>query len=404
MPRRPGLDREDHRPVDTPPPSAIRPRRQELMDDIRRVRPDVPAARLPRRLRPFPGFPRSSCRPRSSWTSGDRFEAKEHEITGGRGIRGPGRRSSPAWRSASASATWRVSRRNDQQGSNARLTPSFFSISIPAKGGPDAEETPPRPGLHLLHRDVGARRLLHAHGHPRPLHGQGPGLVRRPQGRFLTGSSWPSAISCRFSAAGSATRSSARSGRSGPAPSSWPSATSGLAVSGPGRVTTFYFGLLLIGLGHGHLQGQHGRPRRQPLRRTSPSSRTPGTTSSTWASTWGPWSPRSWPRSTTPSSTATTSRSGSPPSGMVFALIIFRAGEPALRPVDCKLGTGGTAAPKAAGGYRFPRRLPCRRQAGGTPAHRHPGHPLPHRHLLLGRLLPELLRPDPLRRALDRSS
>jgi proton-dependent oligopeptide transporter, POT family len=35
--------------------------------------------------------------------------------------------------------------------------------------------------------------------------------------------------------------------------------------------------------------------------------------------------------------------------GMVFALIIFRAGEPKLRPFDCKLGSGG-ALPQAAGG------------------------------------------------------
>jgi len=35
--------------------------------------------------------------------------------------------------------------------------------------------------------------------------------------------------------------------------------------------------------------------------------------------------------------------------GMVFALIIFRAGDSELRPVDGKLGAFGTAAPKAAG-------------------------------------------------------
>jgi POT family proton-dependent oligopeptide transporter len=35
--------------------------------------------------------------------------------------------------------------------------------------------------------------------------------------------------------------------------------------------------------------------------------------------------------------------------GMVFALIIFRAGEPLLRPMDCKLGAGAAAAPRAAG-------------------------------------------------------
>jgi POT family proton-dependent oligopeptide transporter len=34
--------------------------------------------------------------------------------------------------------------------------------------------------------------------------------------------------------------------------------------------------------------------------------------------------------------------------GMIFALIIFRAGESRLRPFDCRLGTGGGAAPKAA--------------------------------------------------------
>jgi POT family proton-dependent oligopeptide transporter len=36
--------------------------------------------------------------------------------------------------------------------------------------------------------------------------------------------------------------------------------------------------------------------------------------------------------------------------GMVFALIIWRAGEPHLRPMDGKLGTGGAAAPKPADG------------------------------------------------------
>lgn len=34
--------------------------------------------------------------------------------------------------------------------------------------------------------------------------------------------------------------------------------------------------------------------------------------------------------------------------GMVFALIIFRAGEPHLRPIDSRLGNGGAAAPKVA--------------------------------------------------------
>jgi POT family proton-dependent oligopeptide transporter len=40
--------------------------------------------------------------------------------------------------------------------------------------------------------------------------------------------------------------------------------------------------------------------------------------------------------------------------GMVFALIIWRAGEPHLRPMDGKLGTGGGAAPKPAAGADGP--------------------------------------------------
>jgi len=122
----------------------------------------------------------------------------------------------------------------------------------------------------------------------------------------------------------------------------------GLAVSGPGRVATFYVGLLLIGLGTGifkvnmavlvgnlytdkpHLKdagynifymGVNLGAMVAPLVATVNNAVFHSYNLSFWIAA----------------------------AGMVFALIIFRAGEPHLRPMDSKLGTGGAAAPKAAG-------------------------------------------------------
>jgi POT family proton-dependent oligopeptide transporter len=119
----------------------------------------------------------------------------------------------------------------------------------------------------------------------------------------------------------------------------------GLAVSGPGRVATFYLGLLLIGLGTGIFKVNMavlvgnlyaGKPELKdagynifymgvnlgamiaPLVATVNNAVFHSYNLSFWIAAVG----------------------------MVFALIIFRAGEPHLRPVDCKLGTGGAAAPK----------------------------------------------------------
>jgi proton-dependent oligopeptide transporter, POT family len=127
----------------------------------------------------------------------------------------------------------------------------------------------------------------------------------------------------------------------------------GLAVSGPGRVTTFYLGLLLIGLGTGIFKVNMavlvgklytGRPELKdagynifymgvnlgamvaPLVATVNNAVFHSYNLSFWVSA----------------------------AGMVFALIIWRAGEPHLRPVDGKLGTGGTAAPKPAAGTGGP--------------------------------------------------
>ena len=122
----------------------------------------------------------------------------------------------------------------------------------------------------------------------------------------------------------------------------------GLAVSGPGRVATFYVGLLLIGLGTGifkvnmavlvgnlytdkpHLKdagynifymGVNLGAMVAPLVATVNNAVFHSYNLSFWVAA----------------------------AGMVFALIIFRAGELHLRPMDTKLGTGGAAAPKAAG-------------------------------------------------------
>jgi len=121
----------------------------------------------------------------------------------------------------------------------------------------------------------------------------------------------------------------------------------GLAVSGPGRVAAFYLGLLLIGLGTGifkvnmavlvgnlyadkaHLKdagynifymGVNLGAMVAPLVATLNNAVFHSYNLSFWVAAVG----------------------------MVFALIIFRAGEPHLRPFDGKLGTG-TSAPKAPG-------------------------------------------------------
>ncbi len=121
----------------------------------------------------------------------------------------------------------------------------------------------------------------------------------------------------------------------------------GLAVSGPGRVTTFYVGLLLIALGTGifkvniavlvgnlyadkpHLKdagynifymGVNLGAMIAPLVATVNNAVFHSYTLSFWVAAVG----------------------------MVFALIIFRAGEPQLRPMDSRLGTGGRAPKEAA--------------------------------------------------------
>ncbi len=123
----------------------------------------------------------------------------------------------------------------------------------------------------------------------------------------------------------------------------------GLAVSGPGRVVPFYIGLLLIGLGTGIFKVNMavlvgklyaGRPELKdagynifymgvnlgamvaPLVATVNNVVFHSYNLSFWVAA----------------------------AGMVFALIIWRAGEPHLRPMDGKLGTDGGAAPKPAAG------------------------------------------------------
>jgi POT family proton-dependent oligopeptide transporter len=123
----------------------------------------------------------------------------------------------------------------------------------------------------------------------------------------------------------------------------------GLAVSGPGRVTTFYVGLLLIGLGTGifkvnmavlvgnlyadkvHLKdagfnifymGVNLGAMVAPLVATVNNAVFHSYNLSFWVAAVG----------------------------MVFALIIFRAGEPLIRPMDSRLGTGGRAPQEAAEG------------------------------------------------------
>jgi proton-dependent oligopeptide transporter, POT family len=121
----------------------------------------------------------------------------------------------------------------------------------------------------------------------------------------------------------------------------------GLAVSGPGRVAAFYLGLLLIGIGTGIFKvnmavlvgnlyadkvqlkdagfnifymGVNLGAMVAPLVATLNNAVFHSYNLSFWVAAVG----------------------------MVFALIIFRAGEPHLRPFDCKLGTGGAAvAPRS---------------------------------------------------------
>ncbi len=121
----------------------------------------------------------------------------------------------------------------------------------------------------------------------------------------------------------------------------------GLAVSGPGRVGTFYIGLLLIGLGTGIFKVNmavlvgslySGRPELKdagfnifymgvnlgalvaPLVATLNNAVFHSYNLSFWVAA----------------------------AGMVFALIIFQAGYAKLKPFDCKLGGAGTDAAKAA--------------------------------------------------------
>ena len=127
----------------------------------------------------------------------------------------------------------------------------------------------------------------------------------------------------------------------------------GLAVSGPGRVTTFYVGLVLIGLGTGifkvnmavlvgnlysdkvHLKdagfnifymGVNLGAMVAPLVATVNNAVFHSYNLSFWVAAVG----------------------------MVFALIIFRAGEPSLRPMDSRLGTGGRSPQEAREGAACP--------------------------------------------------
>ena len=127
----------------------------------------------------------------------------------------------------------------------------------------------------------------------------------------------------------------------------------GLGLSGPGRVVPFYLGLLLIGLGTGIFKVNMavlvgnlyaGRPELKdagynifymgvnlgamvaPLVATVNNAVFHSYNLSFWVAA----------------------------AGMVFALIIWRAGEPTLRPMDTKPGAGGAAAPKPAAGAGGP--------------------------------------------------
>ena len=178
----------------------------------------------------------------------------------------------------------------------------------------------------------------------------------------------------------------------------------GLAVSGPDRVAPFYIGLLLIGLGTGIFKVNMavlvgnlyaGKPQLKdagynifymgvnlgamiaPLVATLNNAVFHSYNISFWVAAVG----------------------------MVFALIIFRAGEPAApaHGLQARRRRRQPGAPLPAGeAASLAAACPAVDKREERAAHRHPGHPLPHRHLLLGRLLPELLRPDPLRRAVDR--
>jgi POT family proton-dependent oligopeptide transporter len=127
----------------------------------------------------------------------------------------------------------------------------------------------------------------------------------------------------------------------------------GLGISGPGHVVPFYVGLILIGLGTGIFKVNMavlvgnlyaGRPELKdagynifymgvnlgamvaPLVATVNNAVFHSYNLSFWVAA----------------------------GGMVFALIIWRIGEPHLRPVDCMLGAGGAAAPKPAAGSPVP--------------------------------------------------
>jgi proton-dependent oligopeptide transporter, POT family len=131
----------------------------------------------------------------------------------------------------------------------------------------------------------------------------------------------------------------------------------GLGISGPGHVVPFYVGLILIGLGTGIFKVNMavlvgnlyaGRPELKdagynifymgvnlgamvaPLVATVNNAVFHSYNLSFWVAA----------------------------GGMVFALIIWRIGEPHLRPVDCMLGAGGAAAPKPAAGSPVPAQ-PC---------------------------------------------
>jgi POT family proton-dependent oligopeptide transporter len=140
----------------------------------------------------------------------------------------------------------------------------------------------------------------------------------------------------------------------------------GLGVSGPGHVTTFYLGLLLIGVGTGIFKVNMavlvgnlyaGKPELKdagfnifymgvnlgamvaPLVATLNNAVFHSYNLSFWVAAVG----------------------------MVFALIIWRAGEPQLRPVDGKLGAAGPASPQAPASAGAPAGVPAGPSDGRRP-------------------------------------
>ncbi|HSA97297.1 MAG TPA: peptide MFS transporter [Acidobacteriota bacterium] len=132
----------------------------------------------------------------------------------------------------------------------------------------------------------------------------------------------------------------------------------GLAVSGPGRVATFYLGLILIGLGTGIFKVNMSvlvgslyadKPR---LKDAGYNIFYMGVNLGAVIAPQVAWLNNAVFKSYNLSFWIAAV-------GMVIALIIFRAGEARLRPFDCKLGPGVPAAPPAAGAASAPDAAAC---------------------------------------------